>query len=427
MFIDKITITATSGKGGDGAISFRREKYEPDGGPNGGDGGNGGSIIFVADQSMNNLGAFRYKRKFVAENGEPGGKQNKSGKNAPDLYIQVPVGAVIFDNDTGKLICDMLEDKQEFVACQGGRGGRGNQHFATSTRQAPRFAKPGDDAETKNLTLELKTIADVGLVGFPNVGKSTLLSVVSNARPKIANYHFTTLTPNLGMVRHKNAPEFVLADIPGLIEGASEGSGLGHEFLRHVERTRMLIHVIDASGSEGRDPLDDFEKINEELSAYSPVLGERKQVVALNKTDLIFDDEGRENLAKIKEELSLRGYDVFEISAATAKGVEELFDYVVSILPEIPATPTFFTQEEIEEFAPDSGNQFEIEVIDGVYYVTGEMPRRLLRTVNLEDYESSNYFQRTLKNKGVFSALEKAGIQDGDTLDICGYEFEYYK
>lgn len=427
MFIDKVKITITSGSGGDGAISFRREKYEPDGGPNGGDGGAGGSVIFVADPSVNSLGSFRFKRKFEAENGQPGAMANRSGKAGEDLIITMPIGTVVFDEETGKLLCDMHEENQRYVAAEGGRGGNGNQHFANSTRQAPKFAKPGDEGITKNLILELKTIADVGLVGFPNVGKSTLLSVVSNARPKIANYHFTTLSPNLGVVRHKNADEFVLADIPGLIEGAADGAGLGHEFLRHVERTRMLVHVLDASGSEGRNAIEDFDTINNELKSYSAVLSERVQVVALNKTDLITDEEGLAQLKQTKDELTERGYRVFEISSAARSGIDELLDYICAVLVDIPREAVFFTPEEISENSPSGEAEYEISKTNGIYYVTGEMPRRLLRTVNLDDYESSSYFQKVLKNKGVFAALEKRGIKDGDTLDICGYEFEYYK
>ena len=423
MFIDKVTINAKSGKGGDGAISFLHEKYMPDGGPNGGDGGRGGDIILQADASITTLGAFRYKRKFAAEDGEDGKPKKCSGKNADDLIIKIPIGTVVFDADSGKLLCDMVEDQQQFTALKGGRGGRGNQHFATSRRQAPKFAKPGDIAQSMNLLLELKTIADVGLIGFPNVGKSTFLSRVTNARPKIANYHFTTLSPNLGIVQYKNADEFILADIPGLIEGASDGVGLGHDFLRHVERTRMLIHVIDASGSEGRDPKTDFDIINNELRSYSEILQQRPQVVALNKIDLMQDDTG-EKLRKYFEDM---GYKAFLISAATGDGINALLDHVVTILPETEKTPAFFTPEEIVVHTPKRTDEFEVYEKDGTYYVTGDMMQRILGTVNLSDYESSTYFQRVLKNKGVFVALEEAGIQEGDTVNICDYEFEYYK
>ena len=402
---------------------FLHEKYMPDGGPNGGDGGRGGDIILQADASITTLGAFRYKRKFAAEDGEDGKPKKCSGKNADDLIIKIPIGTVVFDADSGKLLCDMVEDQQQFTALKGGRGGRGNQHFATSRRQAPKFAKPGDIAQSMNLLLELKTIADVGLIGFPNVGKSTFLSRVTNARPKIANYHFTTLSPNLGIVQYKNADEFILADIPGLIEGASDGVGLGHDFLRHVERTRMLIHVIDASGSEGRDPKTDFDVIYNELRSYSEILQQRPQVVALNKIDLMKNETG-EQLQRYFEDM---GYKAFLISAATGEGINTLLDHVVTILPETEKTPAFFTPEEIVVHTPKKTDEFKVYKENDTYYVTGDMMQRILGTVNLSDYESSTYFQRVLKNKGVFAALEEAGIQEGDTVNICDYEFEYYK
>jgi GTP-binding protein len=425
MFIDKVNIKVTSGKGGDGAISFRHEKYDPDGGPNGGDGGKGGDIIFVSDVSLNTLGAFRYKRNFVAQSGENGLNNNKSGKDAQDLTIFVPIGTVLFDEETGRLLFDFTEDRQSYIAAEGGRGGRGNQHFATATRQAPKFAKPGDEAISRKIVLELKTIADVGLIGFPSVGKSTLLSVVTNAKPKIAAYHFTTLTPNLGIVDYKNAQEFVLADIPGLIEGASEGAGLGLDFLRHVERTRLLIHVLDAAGSEGRDPITDFKAINAELSAYSEALGKCQQIIALNKIDLISD---LDELESLKTELNTLGYtQIYAISAVAREGLSELLDGVVETLASSPKSPSFFTPEEYIVHAPKVEDEYEIAVENGVYYLSGTMPKRLLKSVNLKDYESSQYFQKVLKNKGIFSALEKAGISDGDTLDIYGYQFDYYK
>lgn len=424
MFIDKVIIFVKSGKGGDGAVSFLREKYMPDGGPNGGDGGKGGDIILEADNTVTSLGAFRYNKKFAAENGENGGDNNRSGRNAKDTVIKIPVGTVIFNNDTGKLLYDFTEDKQRFTVLSGGRGGRGNQHFATSTRQAPKFAKPGDISLEANLLLELKTIADVGLVGFPNVGKSTFLSRVTNARPKIANYHFTTLSPNLGMVKYKDADEFILADIPGLIEGANEGLGLGHDFLRHVERTRLLIHVLDAASSEGRDPKEDFDIINNELFSYSEKLRQRPQIIALNKIDLMPDEKKAEEL---KSYFEIKGYKTFLISAATGKGLNALLDYVVSQLPLIEKTPSFFSEEELVIHTPEKTNDFKIRRDGRTFYVTGEMMARILATVNLNDYESAAYFQKVLKYKGVFKALENAGIEDGDTVDINGYEFEYYK
>ncbi len=424
MFIDKADIHIRSGKGGDGAMSFRREKYVPNGGPDGGDGGKGGDVILKADAAVNSLTSFRFQRSFHAENGEPGGAYRRSGKAGADIVIKVPVGTVVFDNETSHMMFDFVEDGQTFVAARGGRGGQGNQHYATPTRQAPKFSKPGSEAEEKTLLLELKIIADVGLIGFPNVGKSTLLSRVTNARPKIADYHFTTLSPNLGMVQYKNAQEFVLADIPGLIEGANAGLGLGHEFLRHIERTRLLVHVIDASGSENRDPKADFDVINNELFSYSPRLKDIRQIVVLNKCDLIKDEMA---LYGLIEHFTRLKYDVFAISAAADQEFGALLDKIVERLSEAPKTPLFLTQEEIALHAPRAEDAYNIDVVDGVYYVTGPMMKRLLATVNLEDSESAAYFQRVLKNKGVFGALEKMGIQDGETVDINGVEFEYYR
>lgn len=424
MFIDKIDITVISGKGGDGKVSFRREKYVPNGGPDGGDGGSGGSIILKADATLNNLGAFRFKRKFAAENGQDGMANRCSGKNAPDLIINVPIGTAVFNKENGRLMCDLTENGQEFVAAKGGRGGQGNQHYATSTRQAPKFSKPGNEAEEKTLTLELKTIADVGLIGFPNVGKSTLLSRVTNARPKIADYHFTTLSPNLGIVRYKDADDFIIADIPGIIEGASEGLGLGFDFLRHIERTRLLVHVIDVSGSEGRDPKEDFDIINEEMFTYSEGLKERKQIVVLNKADLLEDMASADELKSYFDAL---GYDTFIISAASDAKFEELLDCIIMRLSEVDYTPLLFTEEELKEHNFIEQKDYEIEKEDGVWYVTGKMLERLVPSVNFEDYESLAYFQRVLKNKGVFAELEAMGIEEGDTVDIEGFEFEYYK
>lgn len=427
MFVDKVKINVKSGKGGDGAVAFRREKYVPNGGPSGGDGGKGGDVIFVANNALNTLEAFRYKRKFAAQAGENGSRSNMSGKDGNDIKIEVPVGTVIFDGQTGQLICDMIENHQEVTVLKGGRGGRGNQHFATATRQSPKFAKPGDEAEEKDLILELKTIADVGLIGFPNVGKSTILSMVTNATPKIANYHFTTLSPNLGIVKYKNSEEFVLADIPGLIEGASDGQGLGHQFLRHVERTRLLVHVLDASSIEGRDPKKDFDIINNELSLYSEKLKERPQIVVLNKTDLINPDEKEEKIKDLTKYFEDKGYKVFNSSAAMNEGLDKIMDCIVELLPETPKTPLFFTTEEKVIYAPKAEKEYEIEVENNVYYVEGKMMRRLIKSVNLEDYESSMYFQRVLKNKGIFEEMEKMGIKDGDIVNIEGFEFEYYK
>ena len=427
MFVDKVKINVKSGKGGDGAVAFRREKYVPNGGPSGGDGGKGGDVIFVSNSALNTLESFRYKRKFAAQPGEGGSRSNMSGKDGKDIKIEVPVGTVIFDADTGQLICDMAEDNLEITVLKGGRGGRGNQHFATSTRQSPKFAKPGDEAEEKDLVLELKTIADVGLIGFPNVGKSTILSMVTNATPKIANYHFTTLSPNLGIVKYKNSEDFVLADIPGLIEGASDGQGLGHQFLRHVERTRLLVHVLDASSIEGRNPKEDFEIINKELSLYSEKLMQRPQIVVLNKTDLIQSDKKEEIINDLKKYFEDKGYKVFDASAAMNDGLDSIMNCIVEMLPSIEKTPLFFTTEEKVLYAPKAQKEYEIEIDEGIYYIQGKMMRRLLGSVNLDDYESSMYFQRVLKNKGIFAELEALGIEDGDIINIEGYEFEYYR
>ncbi|NLW70345.1 MAG: GTPase ObgE [Eubacteriaceae bacterium] len=425
MIIDKVEIEVTSGKGGDGAVSFLREKFMPNGGPDGGDGGRGGSVILMATEAVSTLGDYRYTKKFKAPDGENGSSKNRSGKAAADLVIKVPVGTLIFEG--GRAVADLVAEGESYTAARGGRGGNGNQHYALATRQAPKFAKPGDEAITKKLTLELKMLADVGLVGFPNVGKSTLLSMVSNAKPKIANYHFTTLYPNLGMVRYRDSEEFVMADIPGLIEGAGEGVGLGSEFLRHIERTRLLVHVLDAAGSEGRDPKEDFEKINRELEVYSPRLMERQQIVMLNKADIVPPEE-RYKLDELKEYFEKKGHKTFITSAASNEGLTALLICIVQTLPTIEYEPLFFTKEEIEERVYEQENDsFEIVKEDGAFFVTGKMMERIMKTVNLEDYESLAYFQRLLKNKGVFSALEKAGVKEGDTVSIEGFEFEYYK
>lgn len=424
MITDKVEIEIASGKGGDGAISFRREKYVPNGGPDGGDGGCGGDVILEASAALNNLGSFKYKRKFKADDGENGGPNRCSGKDGANLTVQVPVGTAVFDKKTGRVLCDLTSDGQKFTAVKGGRGGNGNQHYATSTRQAPQFAKPGDPSEEKIITLELKLLADVGLVGFPNVGKSTFLSMVTNAKPKIANYHFTTLSPNLGMVKYKDAPEFVLADIPGLIEGASQGSGLGHDFLRHIERTRLLVHVLDAASSEGRDPIEDFEKINNELFEYSEKLKGRQQIVMLNKADMA---QNEEELEKLKNHFTELGFETFITSAALGKGLNEVLDCIIRTLPGIERTPLFFSNEELELHTFEPEKEYEITHKGDTYYVEGPMMRRLTYSVNMDDYESMAYFQKVLKNKGVFAELEAMGIKDGDYVDIEGFEFEYYR
>ena len=425
MFIDKVTINIRSGKGGDGAVSFQREKYIPNGRPDGGDGGKGGDIVFKADKALNNLVAFKYKRKYFAEDGQNGSAKRCTGRDADGMVIYVPIGTVLFNADTGEFLCDMTEHNQKYVAAKGGRGGNGNQHYATSTRQAPMFAKPGDDAIEMQILLELKTIADVGLVGFPNVGKSTFLSVVTNAKPKIANYHFTTLSPNLGMVQYKDAQDFIIADIPGLIEGANEGLGLGHDFLRHVERTRLLVHVIDVSGVEGRDPKEDFDVINNEMFSYSEKLQLRPQIVALNKVDILGD---REKAEEVKQYFENKGYPTFIMSAATGQGTQELLDRIISELAEITVEPLLFEEEDFVINAPIVKEDFVItRDSKGVFFVEGDMIRRLLMTVNLDDYQSNVYFQKVLKNKGVFEELENRGVKDGDTVNLMGYEFEYYE
>ncbi|MCL1802374.1 MAG: GTPase ObgE [Eubacteriaceae bacterium] len=423
MFIDRITINVKSGKGGDGAVSFRREKYVPNGGPDGGDGGKGGSIILESDSSLNSLSQFRYKRAFTALGGDNGSKNNRSGKDAGDLVIKLPVGTVVFDGSTGEMLADFTEHGQQKVACRGGRGGKGNARFANSRRQSPKFAKPGDDPEERQLLLELKIIADVGLIGFPNAGKSTLLAAVTNAKPKIADYRFTTLTPNLGVASYKNSEEFVIADIPGLIEGASAGAGLGLEFLRHIERTRLLLHLVDLSSYEG-PVMDRFHAINAELASYSQTIAERPMAVCLTKTDLISDSA---YISDLESSFAEMGYECFAISSATGSGIPELLGYIAKTLPTIPKQLPLLGQSDLIIHRVDTSDEYSVEFEDGIWRLEGEMPRRLLMTVNLDDYESSQYFQRVLKNKGVFDYLEELGIQDGDTLEIMGYQFDYYK
>ena len=422
MFVDNVKIYIKAGDGGNGCISFHREKYVARGGPDGGDGGHGGNIVFVIDEGTNTLLDFRYHRKFIAKNGGDGMPAKFHGATADDLIIKVPAGTVIKDAESGKIIKDM-SDCGPTVICKGGRGGWGNRHFATPTRQIPRFAKSGTEGEKREITLELKLLADVGLVGFPNVGKSTLLSVVSDARPKIANYHFTTLEPNLGVVDMGVGRSFVIADIPGIIEGASEGIGLGHEFLRHVERTRLLIHVVDASAIEGRDPVADFDLINKEIEMYNPTLASRTQIVAANKKDLVYDSEIYDNFCK---EMENRGYKVFRISAATNLGVSDLMNYVASILDDIPV-PVLFEEDEneVEVISYEEEAPFTVKVENGVYIVEGRWLKRLLGSTNFEDSESLQYFQNALRKKGVIKALEKAGIQEGDPVQMYEVEFDF--
>lgn len=421
MFVDTAVVQVRAGSGGNGAVSFHREKYVAAGGPDGGDGGRGGNIVFVAQDGANTLSDFRYRRKFAAENGQSGGAKRCSGRSGEDCVIPVPRGTLIYDNATGRLMADMSSD-EPFVAAKGGRGGWGNTHFATATRQVPRFAKPGAPGEAYELRLELKLLADVGLVGFPNVGKSTLISVVSEAKPEIANYHFTTITPVLGVVRVEEGTSFVMADIPGVIEGASEGVGLGHEFLRHVDRCRLLVHVVDVSGSEGRDPLEDFEIINRELKAYNPELATRPMLVAGNKCDLT-DDAAVEAFAK---EMAARGCEFFPLMAAIAHGTDALVKRCAELLSKLPPIREY---EPEPEPLPDTSaleqKQVRIEKHGDVYFVEGEWLLRLMRTVNFDDYESVQYFQRVLQSTGVIDALVKAGVQEGDTVSLYDLEFDF--
>ena len=424
MFIDKARIFVKAGNGGNGSVSFRREKYVPAGGPDGGDGGRGASIIFKVDTGLRTLMDFKYKKKYVGEPGADGSKKRQAGKNGEDLVLKVPPGTIIRDEATNLIIADLKHDGDEAVVAKGGRGGKGNQHFANAIRQAPSFAKSGTDGEERWVILELKMIADVGLLGFPNVGKSTFLSVVTKARPKIANYHFTTLTPNLGVVQTKFGESFVLADIPGLIEGAAEGVGLGHDFLRHVERTKVLIHIVDISGLEGRDALDDFDKINGELKLYNEKLATRPQVVVANKMDILEDES---IFDEFKNELEGRGYKVFKMSAATRQGVDDVIAYVSELLREAEEIELVSEEEmfrpELDE-VQDEGLQIDIE--DGVYVVTGKSLRRIMYSVNFDDMESLQYFQKAMESQGVFDRLREMGIEDGDTVRIYEIEFEFY-
>jgi len=425
MFIDNVSIYVKAGNGGNGAITFHREKYVDNGGPDGGDGGRGGSIYFRVSTAVNTLLEFRYKKKIIAKNGEHGMGGNCTGKSAEDIYIDVPQGTVVTDADTGRVIVDLSKVGQEFLIAKGGRGGQGNQHFATSTRQAPRFAREGEDGEEKNLNLELKLIADVGLIGFPNVGKSTLISTVSEAKPKIANYHFTTLEPMLGVVKTKAGTSFVMADIPGIIEGASDGVGLGIEFLRHVERTKILLHVIDASGSEGRSPAEDYDIINNELKNFSEKLASKKQIVVANKVDVMQDDS---EFKKLKEKCKQDNVEIYEISAVTQQGVEELIDRVYHVLEETSDVYEEIVEDSFEEITLETeeiDNNFYIEKIDGEFVVTGKPIERLMKKVNVANFESLQYMQRVLKSMGVMKELENMGIMEGDTVDILGYKLEY--
>jgi GTP-binding protein len=425
MFIDKAAITVTAGKGGDGAISFHREKYIPSGGPDGGDGGRGGDIILVADDNMSTLMDFRYKRKYTAPDGENGSGSQRSGRDGEDLILRVPRGTVVRDRESGAIIKDMSGDER-FVLARGGRGGWGNQHFATPTRQAPRFARNGQRGQSREVVLELKLLADAGLIGFPNVGKSTLLSVLTKARPKIADYHFTTLYPNLGVVWVSEEYSFVLADMPGIIEGASEGAGLGHDFLRHIERCRLLIHMVDAAGSEGRDPIEDFRTVNEELVRYNPELASRPQLVAANKTDLISGEDGG-RMERFRGFIREQGLALYEISAATGRGVRELAYAAAEALRKLPPIQVFEPDYVEPEQALETCGELEIRRENGVWLVEGAWMERLMDRVNFSDSESRMYFDRALRSSGLFERLESMGIEEGDTVSIYNLEFEYRK
>ena len=430
MFADRARIFIKSGKGGDGHVSFRRELYVPDGGPDGGNGGKGGDIIFEVDTGLNTLGDFRHNSKYIAKSGEEGGKRRCTGRDGEDLVIKVPEGTVIYDDESRKVIADMSNDNLREVILKGGRGGKGNMNYATSTMQAPQYAQPGQDAQELWVRLELKVIADVGLVGFPNVGKSTLLSRVTNARPKIANYHFTTLNPNLGVVDLDGGRGFVIADIPGLIEGASEGVGLGHEFLRHIERTKVIIHMVDAASTEGRDPVADIKAINEELRAYNPELLKRPQVIAANKIDAIYTDDETENpVDVIKKAFEPEGIKVYPISAVTGHGLKELLYYVRELLDSMTDEPVMFEKELDTDTLFDNPNEaFYVEKDDkGVYVVSGPRIDRMLGYTNLESEKGFNFFQKFLRQTGVLKQLKELGVQEGDTVRVGDYlEFDYY-
>ena len=432
MFADRARIFVKSGKGGDGHVSFRREKYVPNGGPDGGDGGHGGDVIFEVDEGLNTLIDFRHIRKYKAEDGAEGGKKNCRGKDGSDIVIKVPAGTVIKEAESGKVITDMSGDNKRVVLLKGGKGGKGNQHYATATMQAPKYAQPGIPAQELELLLELKVIADVGLVGFPNVGKSTFLSRVTNAKPKIANYHFTTLNPNLGVVDLEGTGGFVIADIPGLIEGASEGIGLGHEFLRHIERTKVIIHIVDAAGTEGRDPIEDIYAINKELEAYNAAIANRPQVIAANKIDAIYDDgTGNDPVSALKAEFEPQGIKVYPISAVSGKGLKELLYEVNNMLEAIDEEPTVFEQEFFLEDATTAYNHLpfvvEYDEEEDEYVIEGPRIEKMLGYTNLESEKGFTFFQNFLKDSGILEQLEELGIEEGDTVRMYGLSFDYYK
>lgn len=430
MFADRAKIIIRSGKGGDGHVSFRRELYVPNGGPDGGDGGRGGDVIFEVDEGQNTLGDYRHKRKFKAEDGEEGGKRRCHGGDGRDIILKVPEGTVIMEAESRKVIADMSGDNKRQVVLKGGRGGKGNQHYATATMQVPKYAQPGQPAQELEVLLELKVIADVGLVGFPNVGKSTFLSRVTNAQPKIANYHFTTLSPNLGVVDTENGG-FVIADIPGLIEGASEGVGLGHEFLRHIERTRVLVHIVDAASTEGRDPVDDIYKINKELEAYNPEIAARPQLIAANKIDCIFEDGEENPVDRLRAEFEPKGIKVYPVSAATGQGIRELLFGIRQLLDESPAERIVFEQEFFPEDVLITENLpytvTKAEDNPHVFVVEGPKIEKMLGYTNLDSEKGFAFFQRFLKDGGILDELENAGIEEGDTVRMYGFDFDYYK
>lgn len=430
MFADRARIYVRSGKGGDGHVSFRREKYVPNGGPDGGDGGNGGSVILEIDDGLNTLTDYRHVRKYHAQDGENGNKRNCRGKNGEDLILKVPEGTVIKEAESGKVIADMSGENRRFELLKGGRGGNGNQHYATSTMQAPKYAQPGQPSRELELLMELKVIADVGLVGFPNVGKSTFLTKVSNARPKVANYHFTTLNPHLGVVDLPDADGFVIADIPGLIEGASEGVGLGFEFLRHIERTRVIIHIVDAASTEGRDPIEDIYAINKELEAYNPEIARRPQVIAANKTDMIYDNDEENPVQKIKDEFEPKGIPVYPISAINGQGIRQLLYHIREMLDKLPKDPVVFEQEFYPEYMLGGSEEPYTVIYDekaDEYVVEGPRIEKMLGYTNLDSEKGFTFFQNFLKLNGILDQLEELGIEEGDTVRMYGLSFDYYK
>lgn len=420
MFVDVAKIVVKAGNGGNGHVSFLRDKYTSTGGPDGGNGGNGGSIIFVADNNLSTLSSFRYKKKFFAKNGANGLPGKKTGKKGEDLTIKVPFGTLIKDAETDELIYD-LSSPEPYVLAKGGRGGAGNMNFANSVRQSPKFAKPGQETEILNIKLELKLLADVGLVGYPNVGKSTIISVCSEAKPQIANYHFTTLSPILGVVKYKDGKSFVMADIPGLIEGAWKGVGLGHEFLRHIERCRLLVHVVDVSGSEGRDPCKDFDNINEELEKFNPELAKRSMIVVGNKCDIASE----EDISRFKNYVSSKGYEYFSVVAASNQGIAEMLDTIAEKLSKLPDIYTFASEKTLG--SPPEEDTFEIKKEKDVYVVKSSKLEKVIKSTNFDDYESLNYFQNAITTSGLTDALKNAGIKPGDSVSVNGVEFEFFE